>query len=64
MAIVKALQEIEPIKINTSNKMPRTILIHRQQDNLGLSQKHEKPKLPHRSNQKKRPLNWRKKTGT
>ena len=26
MAIVKALQEIETIKIN--NKMPRTILIH------------------------------------
>ena len=37
IAIVKALQEIETININ--NKMPRTILIHRQQDNLGFSKK-------------------------
>jgi ribonuclease HI len=44
-AIVKALQAIEAIKI--SNKTPRTIKIHRQQDNCGVPQKHAKSKTHH-----------------
>jgi ribonuclease HI len=49
-AIVKALQAIKTVQIN--NNTPRTIMIHRQQDNTGVPQKHEKTKTPGRRNQK------------
>jgi hypothetical protein len=54
MAIVKALQAIDTIKINTTT--PRTIYRERERerekDNCGVPQKHEKSKTSHRRNQK------------
>jgi hypothetical protein len=45
MAIVKALQAMETINMNNNNNnTPRTIMIHRQQDNHGVPQKLRKLK--------------------